>query len=383
MYVGLYVNEIKKMSKFQKDRDIFFGICKFFSSNAWWRPIIEFIYSNCKEFLNSLEYSTEEEHQVYIKFMDLVSDLVDNFMCSKLHITPDAFENLMSRFITKPNDKATVIFDTLRQATDYNEFCKQMHQCNVRIENSITRALLKFADDESITSTEELAKKVAQAIEEDQNQEIKELVHKGCVQMKKLMGISVLSPSIKKLNKQNLQGDEKQKSRDSHHRHHHHHHKSHEELVENNPKSGNGRIKQNVESENNNVVIKSLKTTNTNNNVNNHLHHNARAGDSSDSTTSSTSPENIRKNSVKLAINPIDIVIDESDSNEEEEDDEVQVCLSTLKSTTSISSMRGIKHIQPLRKSFAQKRPSCIKEALIEKKETPAKNRIHVVFDSP
>ena len=186
------------MPKFQTDRDVFFGICKFFSSNAWWRPIIEFIYNNCRSFQNSLEYSTEEEHIVYLKFLELVTDLVDNFMCSRLHITPEGFENLMMRFLYKPNDKATVIFETLKQATDYNEFCKQMYQCNVRIENSITKALLKFTEDQTISSVDELALKVAKQIEVDQDQEIKDLVHKGCLQMKKLMGISTLSPAVSK-----------------------------------------------------------------------------------------------------------------------------------------------------------------------------------------
>ena len=186
------------MPKFQTDRDVFFGICKFFSSNAWWRPIIEFIYNNCRNFQNSLEYSTEEEHNVYLKFLELVTDLVDNFMCSRLHITPDGFENLMLRFLYKPNDKATVIFETLKQATDYNEFCKQMYRCNVRIENSITKALLKFTEDKTISSVDELALRVAKQIEIDQDQEIKELVHQGCIQMKKLMGISTLSPAVSK-----------------------------------------------------------------------------------------------------------------------------------------------------------------------------------------
>lgn len=187
------------MSKYQTDREIFYGICKFFSSKAWWRPIIEFIYSNSRSFQNSFEYSTEDEHNVYIKFMDMVTDLVDNYMCSKLHISSDAFENFMSQFLTEPNDKAIVIFDTLKHATNYNEFCKQMHLCNIRIENSITRALLKFSEDESINSTDELAVFVAKQIEKDQNNEIDDLVHKACVQTKKLMGISVLNSSPKRL----------------------------------------------------------------------------------------------------------------------------------------------------------------------------------------
>lgn len=186
------------MSKFQTDRELFYGICKFFSSNAWWRPIIQFIYSNSRSFLNSFEYSTEDEHNVYIKFMDMITDLVDNYMCSKLHISSDAFENFMVQFLTKPNDKATVIFETLKQATNYNEFCKQMHLCNIRIENSITRALLKFSEDESITSTDELAVFVAKQIEQDQNVEIDDLVHKACVQTKKMMGINVLNSTQKK-----------------------------------------------------------------------------------------------------------------------------------------------------------------------------------------
>lgn len=181
------------MSKFQNDREVFYGICKFFSSNAWWRPIMEFIYSNSRVFEHSFQYSTEEEHIIYIKFMNMITDLVDNYMCSKLHITSDAFENFMVQFLAKPNEKATVIFDTLKQATNYNEFCKQMHLCNVRIENSITRALLKYSEDESIKSTDELAVFVAKQIEKDQNIEIEDLVHKACVQTKKMMGINVLN----------------------------------------------------------------------------------------------------------------------------------------------------------------------------------------------
>lgn len=181
------------MTKIQSDREIFYGVCRFFSSNAWWRPVIEFIYYNCRLFQQSLKYSTVHEHRIYLKFLDMICDRVDNYMCSKLHITPDIFENLMAKFLNNPNDKSQVIFAILRQATNYQEFCKQMHLYNRKIENSITRALLKFAEDETITNKEDLAIKVAEQIEIDQNNEIAELVHKSCVQTKKLMAISPVS----------------------------------------------------------------------------------------------------------------------------------------------------------------------------------------------
>ena len=67
-----------------------------------------------------------------------------------------------------------------------------MYRCNLRIENTITKALLKLTEDEIISSVEELA------LEIDKDQEVKDLVHQGCIQMKKPIGIDTLSPGVSK-----------------------------------------------------------------------------------------------------------------------------------------------------------------------------------------
>lgn len=420
------------MSKYQNDREIFYGICKFFSSNAWWRPIIEFIYSNSRSFENSLQYSTEDEHNIYIKFMDMVTDLVDNYMCSKLHISSDAFENFMAQFLTKPNEKATVIFDTLKQATNYNEFCKQMHLCNVRIENSITRALLKFSEDKSINSTDELAVFVAKQIEQDQNVEINDLVHKACVQTKKLMGINVLNSNSKpdskvistptklehnpkdqspindpinknddisnqsktKESKKKSEKEKSKKHKHSHHSHYHSHSKSNKsgdqnENTENNNTSET-KVAADIKTKNNSINSKKIELESSSDSINENVQEDIIKDDviKDDIKENNNKNENAEKDEVNTKdTESIDIKDDDNDENSdiselsEEEDESEDILISTLKKHQFQN-----KNKISLNRSFLRA-PINQRNRLIASKNNSnnQKNnsKVSIVFDSP
>jgi hypothetical protein len=171
--------------------------CHFFASEEWWKPIITFLFTRCSCFWSLAP--THEEHSCFAEFEALVTDLIDAQLCSKIGISPTAFENVMLCLFESGDIPARVVLETLTKATDFLEFRSQMIQNNLRLEETVSQAILDFTQEHpDVTDPDRIVEAVAALLQEQENEDISTLVRKSCSQMYCLLEIDLLDEKARK-----------------------------------------------------------------------------------------------------------------------------------------------------------------------------------------
>lgn len=190
------------------NEQILFNTCSFFASEKWWHPIISFVYSNngafkpeCQNTLNNSEKSfTHEQYSKFIEFTNMVINIIDKILCSHLGITDKMFENILFSTYEDGNVQSHVIIDTLQKTVNFFDFKDEMTRCNSRTEELINQAIIEIttslSNDVDVNDPENFAKKVAEMTQNKIDNEVNELVQKGCRQMRALLDIDIIKPDI-------------------------------------------------------------------------------------------------------------------------------------------------------------------------------------------
>ena len=177
------------------NEQIIYKVCNFFASEKWWNPIISFIYNNNEIFKK--EGNTHEEYQKFVDFSEIVTDIIDNKLSSFIGVTSKVLENVLIGTYEDGNVQSRVIIDTLQKTMNYEDFKNEMISASARIENIINELLVQISTEQSITDPNELAKRVTEETQKKLDNEMKELIERGCRQMKGLLSIDILESSKK------------------------------------------------------------------------------------------------------------------------------------------------------------------------------------------
>lgn len=178
------------------DQKIIHAISRFFASEAWWKPVLDFLSTRSKVFMGT-PTPTHQEYEVFLEFRDMVVDLIENKLCPVIGIRPDGLENLLEALHSRCHVQALVIADTLIKALDFMEFRQQMLQTNIRIETTITQTFLDVtADVQEGTDANEIAQQVAELVAKKEEDFTKEIIEKGCRQMRAMLSLDILNSQI-------------------------------------------------------------------------------------------------------------------------------------------------------------------------------------------
>lgn len=181
------------------NEQVLFKTCAFIASEKWWKPIISFMYTNNDVFKpqeNEPSSSTSFSHAQYAKFIEfsnLALDLIDNYLCATIGIPQPMFENILVSTYEDGNVQSRVVIDTLKKTINFLDFCHEMRKCCARIDILINEAIIELTTSSKykvdLNDGDAIAKAVTEITQAKIDQEIIELVDKGCRQMCGLLNI--------------------------------------------------------------------------------------------------------------------------------------------------------------------------------------------------
>lgn len=188
------------------NEQILFNTCSFFASESWWKPIISFLYSNNGDFKSEYQTNrndstksfTHEQYAKFTEFTNMVIDLVDKNLCSRLGINDKMLENILTSTYEEGNIQSHVVIDTLQKTLNFFDFKDEMTRCNIRTEELINEAIIDITTSKSVNMNdpEEFAKKVAEITQNKIDHEVNELVQKGCRQMRALLDVDLIKSNV-------------------------------------------------------------------------------------------------------------------------------------------------------------------------------------------
>lgn len=167
---------------------------EFVSSEQWWRPIISFMYDNADKFKEQ-GYNVDQ-YNVFLKFTDLVSDLVDNKIAKAANTNEKTLEWTLFSCAKSFKINALVTINIFQKAMSFQEFHKQMVVINQSIDYDIAQVLAKFQDqlNQPGVDKDKLAVLFSQVVAKSQNDRINKLISFNCNSTKDLLKVTPKSP---------------------------------------------------------------------------------------------------------------------------------------------------------------------------------------------
>ena len=163
-----------------------------FASEAWWKPVLGFIFTNCGKFKN--KQFTHEEYSCFSNFKTLLTDLFDTFLCRQINVRPSILESVLLNALERGNQKASIITGFLNELTDFEKFRVQMINTNDIIDEFVTNELLALhaqqetnesMDDENADNDD-----VADLLEKGEQSALIDATSKKCQEMRQLLQVS-------------------------------------------------------------------------------------------------------------------------------------------------------------------------------------------------
>ena len=112
------------------------------SSDTWWSQILDFMLSKCEPFHSTPDISFEE-YNIYMEFIKLIENLLNENVCKQNGISFDIMGNALMDAIKAQNETALNIKDTLMKTTDIIIFRTDMIAHNERIEKEVQSVMDK------------------------------------------------------------------------------------------------------------------------------------------------------------------------------------------------------------------------------------------------
>lgn len=124
-------------------------IADFLSDETWWNPILEFKINNCVLFSNGKNMKIQEL-VCFRAYLHVLYGVIEYELCKKLKITPDEFDNIVYNAYIQENYRAKIILETLKKATDFEEFRRDMIRHNDEMEEEMNEMIEQFACEKDI-----------------------------------------------------------------------------------------------------------------------------------------------------------------------------------------------------------------------------------------
>jgi len=112
-----------------------------FASESWWKPIMGYIVTNCAKF-TGLGF-TNEEHDCFLGFRKLFTELFDCFVAKKIGVKTSALESAFGSEVSAQNPEAVTIMQMLRDYSDFVFFRQEMVAMSKKIEEATTNRMLE------------------------------------------------------------------------------------------------------------------------------------------------------------------------------------------------------------------------------------------------
>jgi hypothetical protein len=111
-----------------------------FASQSWWKPVIGYIVTNCAKF-SGLNF-TNEEHDCFLGFRKLYTELFDCFICKRICVNSSALESAFVTTMEENSFEAVGILEMLRNYSDFLFFRQQMIDMAAKIQEESTQRLV-------------------------------------------------------------------------------------------------------------------------------------------------------------------------------------------------------------------------------------------------
>jgi hypothetical protein len=113
------------------------------ASEAWWKPIVGYIVTNCAKFTG--HNFTNEEHDCFLGFRKLFTELFDCFVCKKIGVKSSVLETAFSNACTQQeNPEALEVMQMLRNYSDFVFFRQEMVNMSQKVQDATADRLLEF-----------------------------------------------------------------------------------------------------------------------------------------------------------------------------------------------------------------------------------------------
>jgi hypothetical protein len=150
------------------------------ASESWWKPIIGYLVTNCAKF-SGIDFSNDE-HDCFLRFRKLFTELFDCFVCKKIGIKSSALEAAFLEGVNTNNRQAMAILEMLRQYSDFLFFREQMIAMGIKVQEETASRLIALHAQMTATNTEE-ATNVAAILEEGEDAILERETNQACADM--------------------------------------------------------------------------------------------------------------------------------------------------------------------------------------------------------
>ena len=111
-----------------------------FASELWWKPIMGFLVTNCMKFTG--KNFTNEEHDCFLQFRKLFTELFDHYISKKIGVKTNALEQAFANALASGNMQAKNILDMLQNFADFVFFRAEMIRVGHRIEEDTANKMI-------------------------------------------------------------------------------------------------------------------------------------------------------------------------------------------------------------------------------------------------
>jgi hypothetical protein len=150
------------------------------ASEAWWKPIIGYIVTNCAKF-SGINF-TNDEHDCFLAFRKLFTELFDCFVCKKIGVKAATLESALLEGGDMRNKEAMAILDMLRGYSDFLFFRQEMISMGEKVQEETSTRLIELHRRMAETNTEE-ATNVAAILEEGEEAILERETGRACADM--------------------------------------------------------------------------------------------------------------------------------------------------------------------------------------------------------
>jgi hypothetical protein len=159
-----------------------------FASESWWKPVIGYIVTNCAKF-SGINF-TNDEHDCFLGFRKLYTELFDCFIAKKLGIKASALEAAFITAMEANSTEAMAILEMLRNYSDFLFFRQQMIDMGLKVQEETSQRLIAIHKRLADSGTEE-ATDVASILEEGEDVVLERETAVACEDMRQKLRLSV------------------------------------------------------------------------------------------------------------------------------------------------------------------------------------------------
>jgi hypothetical protein len=113
-----------------------------FSSDCWWKPVLGFIITNCGKFTG--RQFTNEEHECFVAFRKLFTELFDAYVSKKIGVTSTKLEGAFSNALANKDKRVEIIMTMLRNYSDFVYFRDEMVGMSEKVKDEATKRMIEI-----------------------------------------------------------------------------------------------------------------------------------------------------------------------------------------------------------------------------------------------